>query len=135
MEKLKSKSSPKIRILVFHSPSSPVGNIFLIGELCVKHNTIIITDDVYNSLKYAPSKRMAMLSPKIWNLILIMGFAGRAFYTTGWSMTLHRSGVSSQVYRRGTHKNLPLEPEPITGSPPIGLPVGRGDEILGEVAR
>ncbi|RSM18843.1 hypothetical protein CDV31_002361 [Fusarium ambrosium] len=90
MEKLKSTLNSKTRMLVLNSPRNPVGKVFsteelsAIGKLCVKHNIIIITDDVYNSLKYVPAKRMATLSPEIWNLILTVGSAGKTFYATGW---------------------------------------------------
>ncbi|RMJ11151.1 hypothetical protein CDV36_009221 [Fusarium kuroshium] len=56
MEKLKSTFNSKTRMLVLNYPHNPVGKVFstdelsAIGKLRVKHNTIIIADDVYYSL-------------------------------------------------------------------------------------
>lgn len=90
MEKLKTTFSSKTRMLVLNSPHNPVGKVFsteelsAIGKLCVEHNTIIIADDVYDSLTYVPAKRIATLSPEIWSLTLTVGSAGKTFYATGW---------------------------------------------------
>ncbi|RTE68959.1 hypothetical protein BHE90_016661 [Fusarium euwallaceae] len=90
MEKPKSIFNSKTRMLVLNSPHNPVGKVFstdelsAIGKLCVKHNTIIIADNVYDSLTYVLVKRMDTLSPEIWNLNLTVGSAGKTFYATGW---------------------------------------------------
>lgn len=90
MVQLEQTFNSKTRMLVLNSPHNPVGKIFsheellTIGNLCVKHNTIIIADDVYDSLTYVPCTRVASLSPEIWNLTLTVGSAGKTFYATGW---------------------------------------------------
>ena len=90
MDKLRATFTSKTRMLVLNSPHNPVGKVFSveelseIGELCVKHRMIIISDDVYDSLTYVPSKRMATLSPAIWDLTLTVGSCGKTFYATGW---------------------------------------------------
>ncbi|GIC90792.1 kynurenine--oxoglutarate transaminase [Aspergillus udagawae] len=69
---------------------NPVGKVFSraelerIGELCVKHNLIILSDEVYDRLYYVPFTRIATLSPELWERTLTVGSAGKAFYATGW---------------------------------------------------
>ncbi|KAH8890456.1 kynurenine aminotransferase [Thozetella sp. PMI_491] len=90
MAKLRETISDKTRMLVLNSPHNPIGKVFSleeleeIGALCVEHNIIIIADDVYDSLVYTPTRRMATLSPAIWELTLTVGSAGKTFYATGW---------------------------------------------------
>ena len=55
-----------------------------IGDLCVKNNLIILSDEVYDRLYYSPFTRIATLSPELYERTLTVGSAGKAFYATGW---------------------------------------------------
>lgn len=69
---------------------NPVGKVFSkeelqrIGDLCVKHNLIILSDEVYDRLYYVPFTRIATLSPELYERTITVGSAGKAFYATGW---------------------------------------------------
>lgn len=87
---LEDAITPKTRMLVLNSPHNPVGKVFskqeleAIGALCVKHNILILSDEVYDRLYYVPFTRIGTLSPEIANLTLTVGSAGKNFYATGW---------------------------------------------------
>ncbi|KKK20072.1 putative kynurenine aminotransferase [Aspergillus rambellii] len=89
-EELEKTINPKTKMIVLNSPHNPVGKVFSreelerIGDLCVKHNLIILSDEVYDRLYYVPFTRIATLSPKLWERTLTVGSAGKAFYATGW---------------------------------------------------
>lgn len=55
-----------------------------IGDICVKNEIIILSDEVYDRLYYVPFTRIATLSPEIEKLTLTVGSAGKNFYATGW---------------------------------------------------
>ncbi|KAF2154457.1 PLP-dependent transferase [Myriangium duriaei CBS 260.36] len=80
----------KTRMIVLNSPHNPVGKVFTkeelqaIGDICVKHNIIILSDEVYDRLYYVPFTRIATLSPEIAKLTLTVGSGGKNFYATGW---------------------------------------------------
>jgi kynurenine aminotransferase len=82
--------TPKTRMVVLNSPHNPIGKILskeelqAIGDLCVKHNIIILSDEVYDKLYYVPFTRIATLSPEIAKLTLTVGSGGKIFYATGW---------------------------------------------------
>ncbi|MCJ1227273.1 hypothetical protein MMC12_003928 [Toensbergia leucococca] len=82
--------NPKTRMIVLNSPHNPIGKILSkielqkIGNLCVKNNIIILSDEVYDRLHYVPFTRIATLSPEIADLTLTVGSAGKLFYATGW---------------------------------------------------
>lgn len=90
MTELSAAITPKTRMLVLNSPHNPVGKVFTraelqaIGDLCVQNNIIILSDEVYDSLYYAPFTRVATLSPEIERLTLTVGSGGKNFYCTGW---------------------------------------------------
>lgn len=87
---LEQAINPKTRMIVINSPHNPIGKVFskeellAIGNLCVKHNILILSDEVYDRLYYVPFTRMATLSPEIAALTLTVGSAGKNFYATGW---------------------------------------------------
>jgi kynurenine aminotransferase len=90
MKELESKITERTRMIVINTPHNPVGKVFsreelqAIGDLCVKHNILILSDEVYDKLYYVPFTRMATLSPEIAALTLTVGSAGKLFYATGW---------------------------------------------------
>ena len=90
MAALEKVITPKTRMIILNSPHNPVGKVFskteieAIGNLCVKHGIIILSDEVYDRLYYVPFTRTATLSPEIAALTLTVGSAGKNFYATGW---------------------------------------------------
>ncbi len=89
-EELEKAFTPKTKMIVINTPHNPVGKVFSkeellkIGELCVKNNVIILSDEVYDRLFYTPFTRIATLSPELERLTLTVGSAGKNFYATGW---------------------------------------------------
>jgi len=90
MKELEAAITPKTRMIVLNSPHNPIGKVFskeellAIGDLCVKHNIIILSDEVYDRLYYVPFTRVATLSPEIEKLTITVGSGGKQFYATGW---------------------------------------------------
>ena len=90
MNELKAAITERTRMIVINSPHNPVGKVFskeelaAIGDLCVKNNIIILSDEVYDRLYYVPFTRIATLSPEIAKLTLTVGSGGKNFYCTGW---------------------------------------------------
>ncbi|PKS07044.1 hypothetical protein jhhlp_005641 [Lomentospora prolificans] len=82
--------TPRTKMIVLNTPHNPVGKIYSreelqrIGDLCVKNQIIILSDEVYDRLFYVPFTRIATLSPEIEKLTLTVGSAGKNFYATGW---------------------------------------------------
>lgn len=89
-KELEAAITPRTKMIVLNTPHNPVGKILSreellkIGELCVKNNIIILSDEVYDSLYYTSFTRIATLSPEIERLTLTVGSAGKTFYATGW---------------------------------------------------
>ncbi|RYO99730.1 hypothetical protein DL763_001338 [Monosporascus cannonballus] len=89
-EKLEKAITPKTKMIVINTPHNPVGKVFSkeelqrIGDICVKNEIIILSDEVYDRLYYVPFTRIATLSPEIERLTLTVGSAGKNFYATGW---------------------------------------------------
>jgi kynurenine aminotransferase len=90
MDELHSAITPRTRMIVLNTPHNPIGKVFsrqelqAIGDLAVKHNLIILSDEVYDRLYYVPFTRIGTLSPDIAARTLTVGSGGKNFYATGW---------------------------------------------------
>jgi kynurenine aminotransferase len=78
---------------------NPVGKVFSkeelqkVGDLCVKHEIIILSDEVYDRLFYVPFTRISTLSPEIEQLTITVGSAGKNFYATGWRVGMIKASL------------------------------------------
>jgi kynurenine aminotransferase len=67
------------KMIVINTPRNPIGKIFseaeltAIGNLGVKGNIIILSDEVYDTLYYIPFTRIAALNPDFARLTLTVG--------------------------------------------------------------
>ena len=90
VKELEAAITPRTRMVVVNSPHNPVGKVFTrqelldIGNMCVKHGLIIVSDEVYDKLYYSDFTRMFTLSPEIARHTLTVGSGGKNFYCTGW---------------------------------------------------
>lgn len=90
IDELRAAITDKTRMIVINSPHNPIGKVFSrdelqeIGNLAIKHNLIILSDEVYDRLFYVPFTRIANLSPEIAQRTLTVGSGGKCFYATGW---------------------------------------------------
>ncbi|KAI5458127.1 Aspartate/tyrosine/aromatic aminotransferase [Mariannaea sp. PMI_226] len=90
LQELEKAITPRTKMIVINNPHNPIGKVFTreelqgIADLCVKHQIIILSDEVYDRLFYVPFTRVATLSPEVENLTLTVGSAGKNFYATGW---------------------------------------------------
>lgn len=90
-KQLENTITERTKMIVLNTPHNPIGKVFSkeellkIGELAVKHNIIILSDEVYDSLYYTDSfNRIATLTPELARLTLTVGSAGKTFSATGW---------------------------------------------------
>ncbi|CAG8465198.1 9239_t:CDS:2 [Dentiscutata heterogama] len=91
INELRSKITPRSKILVFNTPHNPVGKVFSkeemleIAQVVKEHNLLLVSDEVYDRLYYKPDvhERIANL-PGLWERTITVGSGGKTFGTTGW---------------------------------------------------
>lgn len=89
---LENAISEKTKMIVVNTPHNPIGKIFTkeeltkIGRLAVKHNFVVLSDEVYENLYYGEAfPRVASLEDEeIRRRTLFVGSAGKTFAATGW---------------------------------------------------
>ena len=89
-DELRSAFTPKTRAIVVNTPHNPTGKVFshpeleLIAHLCIEHDAIAITDEIYEHLVYRGEHvSMATLRGMADRTITISG-ASKTFSVTGW---------------------------------------------------
>ncbi|NXA34770.1 KAT1 transaminase, partial [Eudromia elegans] len=90
---LASKFSKRTKALVLNSPNNPLGKVFgrgelqLIAELCIKHDVLCISDEVYEWLVYDGKEHIRIASlPGMWERTVSISSAGKTFSATGWKV-------------------------------------------------
>ncbi|MCW5756734.1 MAG: aminotransferase class I/II-fold pyridoxal phosphate-dependent enzyme [Phycisphaeraceae bacterium] len=83
-------ASPKAILL--NTPHNPTGKVFSheelteIARLCVEHNVIAITDEVYDHLVYRGEHRRLAGYPGMAERTITLGSIGKLFSATGWKV-------------------------------------------------
>lgn len=89
-DELETTITDRTKMIVLNTPQNPTGKVLSedeltkIGALALKHNIIILSDEVYDRLHYSQFHRLATFSPELARLTLTVGSAGKTFSATGW---------------------------------------------------
>ncbi|RWS19108.1 Kynurenine--oxoglutarate transaminase 3-like protein, partial [Leptotrombidium deliense] len=83
---LRRKFSHKTKMVILSSPNNPTGKIMnkfelqTIAKLCIKFNTLVLMDEVYEWMIFDNNKLIRM---RMWNRTIRIGSAGKSFAVTG----------------------------------------------------
>jgi aspartate aminotransferase len=91
-DQLESVITPKTKAIIINSPSNPTGMIYnkeeleTLGEICVKHDLTIISDEIYEKLIYTedPHVSIASLSNELKDRTIIINGVSKSHAMTGW---------------------------------------------------
>ncbi|XP_039270384.2 kynurenine--oxoglutarate transaminase 3-like isoform X1 [Styela clava] len=91
-KELRSAFNSKTKAIVVNNPHNPLGKLYtreelqMIADLCIEHDVLCISDEVYEWLQYdAKHVRIGSL-PGMWDRTLTIGSAGKTFSVTGWKI-------------------------------------------------
>lgn len=91
-EELEKTITDKTKAIVINSPSNPTGMMYSkeelekIGDVCLKHNIIIISDEIYEKLIYTnePHISIAALSSDLKEQTVVINGVSKSHAMTGW---------------------------------------------------
>ena len=79
------------RAIVVNTPHNPTGRVFsreemdLIAQLCVSHDVLAFTDEVYEHIRFDGLPHYHLASwPRMWERTVTMSSVGKSFSLTGW---------------------------------------------------
>ena len=83
---------PKTRAILVNTPHNPSGKVFSdaelrhIAELCVKHDVLAITDEVYEHLVFEGTHRSLASYEGMRERTIVISSLGKTFSFTGWKV-------------------------------------------------
>ena len=91
-EQLEAVITPKTKAVIINSPSNPTGMMYSKKELasiaavCIKHNILIVSDEIYERLIYAkePHVSIAQISNAAKEQTVIINGVSKSHAMTGW---------------------------------------------------
>ncbi|MCC6679152.1 MAG: aminotransferase class I/II-fold pyridoxal phosphate-dependent enzyme [Phycisphaerales bacterium] len=113
-EELARAVGPRTRAILVNTPHNPTGKVYtraelqVVADLCLRHNLIAITDEVYEHLVYEPALphvSLATLAGMAERTITLSSL-GKTFSLTGWKIgwAIARPGLTAGV--RAAHQFL-----------------------------
>ncbi|MGA9174855.1 MAG: pyridoxal phosphate-dependent aminotransferase [Thermoactinomyces sp.] len=92
-EQLESAITERTKALILNSPSNPTGMLYsedelrAIGEVCIKNEILIVSDEIYEHLIYDEDQRhvsVASLGPDFYHHTVIINGVSKTYSMTGW---------------------------------------------------
>jgi aspartate aminotransferase len=91
-EQLEKVITTKTKALIINSPSNPTGMMYtkaelaVIGAVCVEHNVLIVSDEIYEKLIYVdePHVSIASLSKELYEQTIVINGLSKSHAMTGW---------------------------------------------------
>jgi N-succinyldiaminopimelate aminotransferase len=92
LDRLADAIGPRTRLLLLNSPHNPTGMVLRpdelaeIARLCVEHDVVAITDEVYEHLVYDGAHVPLASLPGMADRTVTISSAGKTFALTGWKI-------------------------------------------------
>ncbi len=126
---LRAAFAQKPRAIILNTPHNPTGRVFsrdelqLIADLCIKHDTIAITDEIYEHIIYDGREHVPMATlPGMAGRTMTAGGFGKTYAATGWRVAwvIAPSELSNAV--RTVHDFLTIcAPTPLQEAAAVAL--------------
>lgn len=89
---LRNAFSDKTKMIIVNSPHNPTGRVFshqelaMIAELAIKHDAIVLSDEVYDKLVLTGSHIPIATLPQMRERTITLRSLGKVFSVTGWKI-------------------------------------------------
>lgn len=92
-DELRAAFTDKTRVIVINTPHNPTGHVYtddelaLIAELCIEHDAVVISDEVYEHNVYDGTQHTPIATlPGMAERTLTVSSAAKTFSFTGWKV-------------------------------------------------
>ncbi|MDF2535425.1 MAG: aspB [Bacillales bacterium] len=91
-EQVEKAITSRTKAIIINSPSNPTGMVYnadelkAIGDICLKYNILIVSDEIYEKLVYSGMKHVsiAQLSPELKKNTIIINGVSKSHSMPGW---------------------------------------------------
>lgn len=91
-EELEEAVTDQTKAVILNSPSNPTGMLYTreelkaLGEVCLKHDILIVSDEIYNRLIYGDAEHVSIaeLSEALKKQTILVNGVSKTYAMTGW---------------------------------------------------
>jgi N-succinyldiaminopimelate aminotransferase len=140
LDELAAAITPRTRLILLNSPHNPTGKVFdaselgQIAALCVEHDLLAVTDEVYEHLVFEGQHLPLATFPGMRDRTVTISSAGKSFSFTGWKVGWACASPDLSAALRTTKQFLSFtNGTPFQHAVAHGLTLG--DDVFDELAQ
>ena len=142
-DELRSAFTPRTKAIIVNTPNNPTGRVFtraelqLIADLCLEHDVLAITDEIYEHIRYEGTHIPIATLPGMAERTVTISGASKTFSVTGWRVGWIIAPPELTSGIRKVHDFVTVgAPAPLQEAVAAGLALGRSYyDTLGEEYR
>jgi aspartate/methionine/tyrosine aminotransferase len=127
-ERLRKAFTKRTKAIVLNTPHNPTGRVFtraemtLIAELCIRHDVWVITDEIYEHIRYAGEHHVMAMWPGMRDRTITISGLSKTFSCTGWRLGYAIAPVAQTAAIRKVHDFLTVgAPAPLQAAGAAGM--------------
>jgi len=127
-DRLRKAFTKRTKAIVLNTPHNPTGRVFtraemtMIAELCAKHDVWVITDEIYEHIRYAGEHHVMATWPGMRNRTITISGLSKTFSCTGWRLGYVVAPEAQTAAIRKVHDFLTVgAPAPLQAAGAVGM--------------
>ena len=127
-DRLAKAFTKRTKAIVLNTPHNPTGRVFtraemtMIAELCIKHDVWVITDEIYEHIRYAGEHHVMAMWPGMRDRTITISGLSKTFSCTGWRLGYTVAPEEQTAAIRKVHDFLTVgAPAPLQAAGAVGM--------------
>jgi aspartate/methionine/tyrosine aminotransferase len=128
LDRLKKAFTKRTKAIILNTPHNPTGRVFTraemtaIAELCIKHDVWVITDEIYEHIRYAGEHHVMAAWPEMRKRTITISGLSKTFSCTGWRLGYAVAPAAQTAAIRKVHDFLTVgAPAPLQAAGAVGM--------------
>jgi aspartate/methionine/tyrosine aminotransferase len=127
-DRLAKAFTKRTKAIVLNTPHNPTGRVFtraemtMIADLCIKHDVWVITDEIYEHIRYAGEHHVMAMWPEMRDRTITISGLSKTFSCTGWRLGYIVAPEVQTAAIRKVHDFLTVgAPAPLQAAGAVGM--------------
>ena len=128
LDRLRKAFTKRTKAIILNTPHNPTGRVFTraemtaIAELCIKHDVWVITDEIYEHIRYAGEHHVMATWPEMRRRTITISGLSKTFSCTGWRLGYAIAPEAQTAAIRKVHDFLTVgAPAPLQAAGAVGM--------------